>query len=77
VDEHERADGEPWDRGETGFGWELRVLAVSAFWALPGGVAAVFARLWVPEGGSVLWWTVGGALAGAVAGGLLEADYWP
>ena len=38
------ADGEP----ESPFAWEWRVMAVSAFWLLPGVLAGALARLCVP-----------------------------
>jgi hypothetical protein len=61
---------------ESPFTWEWRVMAVSAFWALPGVLFGALARLCVPDGGPASWWLAGGAVLGATLGGLLEADHF-
>jgi hypothetical protein len=61
---------------ESPFAWELRVMAVSAVWVVPGALFGVLARLCVPDSGQASWWLIGGGVLGAIAGGLLEADYW-
>ena len=50
-------------------------MAVSAFWTAPGVLFGALARLCVPDGGPVSWWLAGGAVLGAICGGLLEAEH--
>jgi hypothetical protein len=60
---------------ESPFAWEWRVMAVSAFWLLPGILAGALSRLCVPDGGPPFWWLIGGGIVTATLGGLLEADH--
>lgn len=60
---------------ESPFAWEWRVMAVSAVWAIPGTLFGALVRLFVPDGGPGVWWLAGGAIFGAIVGGLLEADH--
>jgi hypothetical protein len=62
---------------ESAFAWEWRAMAVSAVWMVPGSLLGALVRLCVPEGGPAEWWLIGGGILGAIAGGMLEADYWP
>jgi hypothetical protein len=54
--------------------WEGRVFAVALTWAVPGVMfgllVALFSALSMTGSAAI------GGLAGALAGGLLEADYW-
>jgi hypothetical protein len=61
---------------ESSFAWELRVMVVSAVWAVPGLLAGPFARLFIPDGGPAELWLIGGGLLGVAAGGFLESDHW-
>ncbi|MDB5314151.1 MAG: hypothetical protein JWO38_8353 [Gemmataceae bacterium] len=77
-------DDDPTETGEaiaglepSQFGWEVRVMAVSAVWVVPGVVAGALTRLCIPEGGPSAWWLLGGGAVASIAGGLLEADHWP
>jgi|GEM_PF-3746161 len=63
------------EEGESAFSWEWRVMAVSAVWAVPGTLAGALVRLCVSDGGAACWWMAGGAVLGAIFGGLLEADH--
>jgi hypothetical protein len=69
--EEDRASGE----GESTFAWEWRVMAVSAFWTMPGVLFGALVRLCIPDVGSASWWMAGGAILGAILGGMLEADH--
>lgn len=60
----------------SAFDWEFRVMLIAAVWTLPGGLFGLMARLALPEGGPADLWLLGGAILGAVAGGLLEAEHW-
>jgi hypothetical protein len=57
--------------------WEGRVLAVALVWVLPGLLLGGIVGLFLPSGMSGLDGLLAGGLIGAVAGALLEADYWP
>jgi hypothetical protein len=60
---------------ESGLAWGWRVLAAAVALALSGLLLGGVARLFVPDGGWVVWWMAGGAAAGALFGGLLESDH--
>jgi len=68
-------DGRSQPAGESPFAWEWQ--AVSVVWSMPGALFGLLARLYLPDGGPVWWWTAGGAVLGAAFGALLEADHLP
>ena len=74
MENDQRAEPLP-EEYEGVFDWEWRVMAVSAFWTLPGVLFGALTRLCVRDGGPVSWWAAGGALLAAIFGGLLEADH--
>jgi hypothetical protein len=49
---------------------------VSAIWAAPGLLLGGLAGVVTGLGGPGEFWLGGGALIGAIAGGLMEADHW-
>ena len=75
-DETETHESHSWGESESPFAWELRVMLVSAVWTLPGVLFGVLVRAFVPDGGPIVFWLAGGAVLGAIAGGILEADHW-
>lgn len=76
TERNQCAESLPEEKREGAFAWEWRVMAVSAFWALPGVLFGVLARLLIPDGGPVSWWVAGGALFTAALGGMLEAGHF-
>jgi hypothetical protein len=59
---------------DTPLAWEGRVFAVAITWAIPGVVFGLIVGLFAAI--SMTGSAVTGGLIGALAGGLLEADYW-
>lgn len=74
MENDQRVESLP-EEHEGVFVWECRVMAVSAFWAMPGILFGAFTRLCVSDGGPVSWWIAGGGLLTATLGALLEADH--
>jgi hypothetical protein len=72
----EHAGADPNEEFESAFAWEWRAMAVSVVWSVPGAPGGVLARLFITGGGPAEWWLLGGAVLGAIAGGVLEADHW-
>jgi hypothetical protein len=75
-DEAESCETQSTHECESQFAWEMRVMLVSAVWTLPGVLFGVLVRAFVPDGGPIVFWLAGGAVLGAIAGGILEADHW-
>jgi len=75
TDQDRAAEDGTDDECESPFAWEWRVIAVSAFLAMPGVIFGALVRLCLPDGGPASWWLAGGAAVGAIFGGLLEADH--
>ena len=64
------------EQDEGPMAWERRVFAVALAWSLPGVIlGGIISLFLVPLGLSAGGLALGG-IVGALAGGLLEADYW-